>query len=87
MITVIPPVVQEINAEAAAIESMEICAKEFKVKFELSYSMATNYVVFSSGQWVVKTMGKRFMSSEFVIAVREAIVFVTKAHPGHEWES
>lgn len=87
MITVIPPTVKEINTEAAAIEAMEICAKEFTVKFDISYSMATNYVVFSTGKWVVKTMSKRFMSSEFVIAVRDAIIFVKNAHPDHVWKS
>lgn len=84
MITVIAP---SINTEARAIEAMEICAKEYRVKFELSYSMATNYTVASSQRWVVKTMGKRFMSSEFLMAVRDAVEFVYKAHPDHIWSS
>lgn len=77
MITVIKP---ETNTEKQAIEAMEICAKMYKVKFVLSYSTAKNNVVMASNRWAINVMDKRFLNSEFVFAVGDAIEFVYNAH-------
>lgn len=76
MVTVIHP---ETNTEKQAVEAMEICAQMYKVKFTCTFATSKN-AVFSSNRWAVNVMDKRFINSDFIFAVRDAVEFVYKAH-------
>jgi hypothetical protein len=80
MITVIKP---DTNTEKQAVEAMEICAKMYKVKFTCCFATSKN-VVFSTNRWAISVMEKRFINSEFIFAVREAVEFVYKAHENQD---
>lgn len=64
-----------------AIEAMELCAKQYRVKFLISYKSSKGlYRNIYTEKWVVEVMGKKFFGKDFINVVVQAIKFVFKAY-------
>lgn len=54
-----------------SIEAIENCSKLYRVKFEIGFRGAS---------WRIKVMQKIFNNKDFLIASRDAVLFVFNAH-------
>jgi hypothetical protein len=69
----------DVNEFEKAVDALETCCKLCKISFDLRYRDGQSSIY--TRTWNVKTMGKKFTDRDFVVAIREAISFVVKAHP------
>lgn len=68
----------------AAIEAVEVCAKSYRVAFEVSYKgQNKGYVSAYSRKWKVKVFGHTFANENFCKAIGEAVEFVVKVEAPH----